>query len=145
MTSWDANRGLSISKFLNFIIVLLKIINSWFLVFLFSVPFRHGERIGFSYLVSQKYTGDDAQVKVLRKSKILEFKIKLNAHKRLIPAHIKGKPPSYYIVGGFVFSAVSVPYLRSEVCNQLHYLRFYLLLLVHDSESLHILVQSLFL
>ncbi|XP_060187544.1 protease Do-like 9 isoform X1 [Lycium barbarum] len=79
-----------------------------------TVPFRHGERIGFSYLVSQKYTGDDARVKVLRKSKILEFKIKLNAHKRLIPAHIKGKPPSYYIVGGFVFSAVSVPYLRSE-------------------------------
>ncbi|XP_070014165.1 protease Do-like 9 [Nicotiana sylvestris] len=75
---------------------------------------RHGERIGFSYLVSQKYTGDDARVKVLRKSKTLEFKIKLNAHKRLIPAHIKGKPPSYYIVGGFVFTAVSVPYLRSE-------------------------------
>lgn len=79
-----------------------------------TVPFRHGERIGFSYLVSQKYTGDDARVKVLRKSKTLEFKIKLNAHKRLIPAHIKGKPPSYYIVGGFVFTAVSVPYLRSE-------------------------------
>ncbi|KAK4366569.1 hypothetical protein RND71_014449 [Anisodus tanguticus] len=79
-----------------------------------TVPFRHGERIGFSYLVSQKYTGDDARVKVLRKYKILEFKIKLNAHKRLIPAHIKGKPPPYYIVGGFVFSAVSVPYLRSE-------------------------------
>lgn len=79
-----------------------------------TVPFRHGERIGFSYLVSQKYTGDDALVKVLRKSKTLEFKIKLNAHKRLIPAHIKGKPPSYYIVGGFVFTAVSVPYLRSE-------------------------------
>uniref|UniRef100_A0A1S3XDE6 Protease Do-like 9 n=1 Tax=Nicotiana tabacum TaxID=4097 RepID=A0A1S3XDE6_TOBAC len=75
---------------------------------------RHGERIGFSYLVSQKYTGDDARVKVLRKSKTLEFKIKLNAHKRLIPAHIKGKPPSYYIVGGFVFTTVSVPYLRSE-------------------------------
>ncbi|PHT83519.1 Protease Do-like 9 [Capsicum annuum] len=79
-----------------------------------TVPFRHGERIGFSYLVSQKYTGDDARVKVLRKSKTLEFKIKLNAHKRLIPAHIRGKPPSYYIVAGFVFSAVSVPYLCSE-------------------------------
>ncbi|KAL6136346.1 hypothetical protein ACLB2K_061642 [Fragaria x ananassa] len=79
-----------------------------------TVPFRHGERIGFSYLVSQKYTGDSALVKVLRNSKILEFKIKLGTHKRLIPAHIKGKPPSYYIIGGFVFSAVSVPYLRSE-------------------------------
>ncbi|CAI0455864.1 unnamed protein product [Linum tenue] len=80
-----------------------------------TIPFRDGERIGFSYLVSQKYTGDKALVKVLRGSKVLEFKIKLQPHKRLIPAHINGKLPSYYIVAGFVFSAVSVPYLRSEV------------------------------
>uniref|UniRef100_A0A803QLZ1 Serine protease n=1 Tax=Cannabis sativa TaxID=3483 RepID=A0A803QLZ1_CANSA len=79
-----------------------------------TVPFRHGERIGFSYLVSQKYTGDSALVKVLRNKKILEFNIRLATHKRLIPAHIKGKPPPYYIIAGFVFSAVSVPYLRSE-------------------------------
>lgn len=81
------------------------------------VPFRHGERIGFSYLISQKYTGDTASVKVLRNSEVLEFNIKLATHKRLIPAQTKGKPPSYYIVAGFVFSAVSVPYLRSEVCS----------------------------
>nr|XP_027074627.1 protease Do-like 9 [Coffea arabica]XP_027074628.1 protease Do-like 9 [Coffea arabica] len=79
-----------------------------------TVPFRHGERIGFSYLVSQKYTGDSAAVKVLRNSVMFEFSIKLATHKRLIPAHIREKPPSYYIVGGFVFTAVSVPYLRSE-------------------------------
>ncbi|KAJ8749892.1 hypothetical protein K2173_013807 [Erythroxylum novogranatense] len=79
-----------------------------------TIPFRHGERISFSYLVSQKYTGDKALVKVLRNSKILEFSIKLATHKRLIPAHNSGRPPSYYIVAGFVFTAVSVPYLRSE-------------------------------
>lgn len=79
-----------------------------------TVPFRHGERIGFSYLVSQKYTGEKAHVKVLRSSKIHEFKIKLAIHKKLIPAHIKGRPPSYYIVAGFVFMVVSVPFLRSE-------------------------------
>ncbi|KAL7607595.1 hypothetical protein Lser_V15G20632 [Lactuca serriola] len=79
-----------------------------------TVPFRHGERIGFSYLVSQKYTGDKALVKILRKSKIHEFNIKLATHKRLIPAHIGGQPPSYYIIAGFVFTPVSVPYLRSE-------------------------------
>ncbi|KAL5582500.1 hypothetical protein UlMin_014942 [Ulmus minor] len=79
-----------------------------------TVPFRHGERIGFSYLVSQKYTGDTAHLKLLRNSEILEFDIKLATHKRLIPAHNKGRPPSYYIIAGFVFSAVSVPYLRSE-------------------------------
>ncbi|KAF5200254.1 protease Do-like [Thalictrum thalictroides] len=79
-----------------------------------TVPFRHGERIGFSYLVSQKYTGEDAVVKVLRNSEILVFKLKLATQKRLIPAHIKGKPPSYYIIAGFVLTTVSVPYLRSE-------------------------------
>jgi hypothetical protein len=80
------------------------------------VPFRHGERLGFSYLVSQKYTAEKARVKVLRNSKTREYNIKLATHKRLVSAHIKGRPPSYYIVAGFVFTAVSVPYLRSEVC-----------------------------
>ncbi|KAL4633935.1 hypothetical protein ACB092_04G159700 [Castanea dentata] len=79
-----------------------------------TVPFRHGERIGFSYLVTQKYTGDNAAIKVLRNSEILNFDIDLATHKRLIPAHNKGRPPSYYIIGGFVFTTVSVPYLRSE-------------------------------
>lgn len=79
-----------------------------------TVPFRHGERIGFSYLISQKYTGDNAAIKVLRDSEILNFDIELATHKRLIPAHIKGRPPSYYIIAGFVFTTVSVPYLRSE-------------------------------
>ncbi|MBA0639363.1 hypothetical protein Goklo_022401 [Gossypium klotzschianum] len=81
-----------------------------------TVPFRHGERIGFSYLVSQKYAGDSSAVKVLRNSEILNFNIKLTSHRRLIPAHNKGRPPSYYIIAGFVFTTVSVPYLRSEVC-----------------------------
>lgn len=81
-----------------------------------EVPFRHGERIGFSYLVSQKYTGESAKVKILRDGKVKEFDIDLANHKRLVPAHIKGKPPSYYILAGIVFAAISVPYLRSEVC-----------------------------
>uniref|UniRef100_A0A162A0J9 Protease Do-like PDZ domain-containing protein n=1 Tax=Daucus carota subsp. sativus TaxID=79200 RepID=A0A162A0J9_DAUCS len=79
-----------------------------------TVPFRHGERIGFSYLVSQKYTGESAAVKVLRNSETHKFDIKLESHRKLIPAHNKGRPPSYYIIAGFVFTTVSVPYLRSE-------------------------------
>nr|XP_029118574.1 protease Do-like 9 isoform X2 [Elaeis guineensis] len=86
-----------------------------------TVPFRHGERIGFSYLVSQKYTGENAVVKVLREKKVYEFNIKLATHKRLIPAHIRGKPPSYYIIAGFVFAAISVPYLRSEYGKDYEY------------------------
>lgn len=91
---------------------------TWFfhpLIVEFSVPFRHGERIGFSCLVSQKYTGDSAAVQVLRASKILNFNMKLATRRKLVPSHNKGKPPSYYIIAGLVFSTVSVPYLRSEV------------------------------
>ncbi|XWS51005.1 hypothetical protein CRYUN_Cryun12cG0139400 [Craigia yunnanensis] len=86
-----------------------------------TVPFRHGERIGFSYLVSQKYTGDSSAIKVLRDSEILNFNIKLASHRRLIPAHSKGSPPSYYIIAGFVFTTVSVPYLRSEYGKDYEY------------------------
>ncbi|XP_057806277.1 protease Do-like 9 [Salvia miltiorrhiza] len=86
-----------------------------------TVPFRHGERIGFSYLVSQKYTGDTAAIKVLRNSQTLKFKVKLGTHRRLVPAHNKGRPPSYYIIAGFVFSTVSVPYLRSEYGKDYEY------------------------
>ncbi|OMO81557.1 Peptidase S1 [Corchorus capsularis] len=86
-----------------------------------TVPFRHGERIGFSYLVSQKYTGDSSAIKVLRDSEILNFNIKLASHRRLIPAHNKGRPPSYYILAGFVFTTVSVPYLRSEYGKDYEY------------------------
>ncbi|RDX79627.1 Protease Do-like 9, partial [Mucuna pruriens] len=86
-----------------------------------TVPFRHGERIGFSYLISQKYTGDNAAIKVLRNSDVFKFDIKLSSHRRLVPAHSKGKPPSYYIIAGFVFAAVSVPYLRSEYGKDYEY------------------------
>lgn len=86
-----------------------------------TVPFRHGERIGFSYLVSQKYTGDNAEIKILRNSEMLKFNIQLGTHRRLIPAHNKGRPPSYYIIAGFVFSTVSVPYLRSEYGKDYEY------------------------
>ncbi|KAH7866482.1 hypothetical protein Vadar_021003 [Vaccinium darrowii] len=86
-----------------------------------TVPFRHGERIGFSYLVTQKYTGDVAAIKVLRSSETLKFNVKLKSHRRLIPAHNKGRPPSYYIVAGLVFTAVSVPYLRSEYGKEYEY------------------------
>lgn len=86
-----------------------------------TIPFRHGERIGFSYLVSQKFTGENAVIKVLRESKVYEFNIKLAAHKRLVPAHIKGKPPPYYIIAGFVFTTISVPYLRSEYGKDYEY------------------------
>jgi hypothetical protein len=36
-----------------------------------TVPFRTGERIAFSYLISQKYVGDEAALEVLRGGEVL--------------------------------------------------------------------------
>jgi len=41
-----------------------------------QVPFRTGERIAFSYLISQKYVGDEAELEVLRDGKVLSTRAK---------------------------------------------------------------------
>ncbi|CAD7704517.1 unnamed protein product [Ostreobium quekettii] len=80
-----------------------------------TVPFRSGERIGFTYLVSRKYIDDEVEVSLLKKGgREMTVNIRLHAPYRLIPVHVGGKPPSYFIIGGLVFTPVTVPYLRSE-------------------------------
>eukprot|EP00884_Botryococcus_braunii_P012078 jgi/Botrbrau1/20871/Bobra.0135s0006.1 len=79
-----------------------------------TVPFRRGERISFSYLISQKYTGEEASLRFLHDGISQTKKVKLVTAHRLIPVHIKGEPPPYFIIGGLVFTQVTVPYLRSE-------------------------------
>mmetsp|Transcript_10950 Transcript_10950/g.22820 ORF Transcript_10950/g.22820 Transcript_10950/m.22820 type:complete len:309 (-) Transcript_10950:286-1212(-) len=79
-----------------------------------TVPFRSGERISFTYLVSQKYTGETATLEVLSEGAVKRVNIQLQAPQKLVPVHIEGRSPSYLVVGGLVFNAVSVPYLRSE-------------------------------
>ncbi|PNW73966.1 hypothetical protein CHLRE_13g579901v5 [Chlamydomonas reinhardtii] len=79
-----------------------------------TVPFRSGERISFSYLVSNKYTDEEAELVVLQDGVQRTLRVGLGAPVRLVPFHTRGLPPSYFIVAGLVFTAVTVPYLRSE-------------------------------
>ena len=79
-----------------------------------TVPFRSGERISFSYLISQKFLGDAAELEILRDGEVLKFSVVCSSPNRLVPLHIKGAAPSYFIVAGLVFTPVCVPYLRSE-------------------------------
>ncbi|CAO2818243.1 unnamed protein product [Amaranthus hypochondriacus] len=83
-----------------------------------TVPFRQRERISFSYLISQKFTGEKAKIKLLRDSVMHEFDINLDTHRKLIPTFTEDRPPSYYILAGFVFTAVSLPYLYSEYSDE---------------------------
>ncbi|PSC74876.1 Protease Do-like 9 [Micractinium conductrix] len=79
-----------------------------------TVPFRSGERISFTYLISKKYTGDEVRLRILSDRKVKEVVVKLRSPRRLVPVHINNAPPSYFILGGLVFTPVTVPLLRSE-------------------------------
>jgi S1-C subfamily serine protease len=79
-----------------------------------TVPFRSNERIGFSYLISQKMSGDEATLRILSDKIVKEVKVNLQKPYRLVPVHIENKPPSYYIIGGLVFTPVTIPLLRAE-------------------------------
>ncbi|XP_058197395.1 protease Do-like 9 isoform X2 [Rhododendron vialii] len=79
-----------------------------------TVPFTWGQRIPFSYLLTKKYTGDTIDLRVLRNSEIREYSIVLTTHKQFKPANSSGRPFPYYIIAGFVFTTLSIPYLRSK-------------------------------
>ena len=86
-----------------------------------TVPFRVGERIGFSHLVSNKFAGDTAELRVWHAGAAKTVRVQLGVAKKLIPVHTAGKPPAYYIAGGLVFTPASVPYLRSEYGTHFDY------------------------
>ena len=50
-----------------------------------TVPFRSGERISFGYLVSQKFVGDSATLRVLRAGADLSLTVSLG---------VRGPPPA---------------------------------------------------
>jgi len=79
-----------------------------------TVPFRTGERINFGYIISQKYVGDHARLRVLRAGHEHEVVVQLERLERLVPIDFDGADPPYYITAGFVFTVASEAYLRSE-------------------------------
>jgi len=79
-----------------------------------TVPFRAGERISFSHLVSKKFVGENAEIEILRDGEPMKFSVPMENKKRLVPVHMEGKTPEYFIIAGLVFTTVSCPYLKSE-------------------------------
>ncbi|EPS74298.1 hypothetical protein M569_00454, partial [Genlisea aurea] len=78
-----------------------------------TVPFRSTERIAFRYLISQKYTGDVAEVGIIRRGQFMKVHVVLNPQVHLVPYHIEGEP-SYLIVAGLVFTPLSDPLIEEE-------------------------------
>ena len=47
-----------------------------------------------------------AEVRVLQKGVERKLRVSLRSPHRLIPVHIQGRPPPYFILGGLVFTQV---------------------------------------
>ena len=47
-----------------------------------------------------------AEVRVLQKGVERKLRVSLRSPHRLIPVHIRGRPPPYFILGGLVFTQV---------------------------------------
>ncbi|OAY69422.1 Protease Do-like 2, chloroplastic [Ananas comosus] len=68
-----------------------------------TVPFRSTERIAFRYLISQKFSGDVAELGIIRAGSYMK-----------VPYHIEGGQPSYLIIAGLVFTPLSEPLIDEE-------------------------------
>ncbi|XP_057782424.1 protease Do-like 2, chloroplastic [Salvia miltiorrhiza] len=79
-----------------------------------TVPFRPSERIAFRYLISQKFTGDVAELGIIRGGQSMQVQVTLDTRVHLVPYHIEGDQPSYLIVAGLVFTPLSEPLITEE-------------------------------
>ena len=80
---------------------------------------RRGERIAFSYLISQKYTGESAQLDILRGGEELSITVPLDRPHPLVPIHLDDKQPSYLVVAGEA-SSLSLSLCISPSAHTVH-------------------------
>jgi len=83
-----------------------------------TVKLRKHERVTWTWLVSQKFYGDEVKLTILRGGNVMELKIEdFRPESQLVPVHTfeSANPnPSFFIIAGLVITAVTVPFLRSE-------------------------------
>ena len=81
-----------------------------------TVSFRGTERISFMYLIDRKHINDRVGLKVLREGKVRSVSIRLtiprDSHGYLVPRVRYETLPTYYIVGGLVFTRLTANYLQ---------------------------------
>eukprot|EP00298_Acanthocystis_sp_HF-20_P014018 c20602_g1_i2.p1 GENE.c20602_g1_i2~~c20602_g1_i2.p1 ORF type:complete len:619 (+),score=230.11 c20602_g1_i2:112-1968(+) len=93
-----------------------------------TVPYRTDERIGASFLISQKFCGDSCAFHILRDGKEMDVEIKLTQPSALVPLQPvtyqsdESAIPPYYIFSGLVFTVLCEEYLKEEYGEQFDFL-----------------------
>lgn len=115
-----------------------------------KIPFRRGERVDLGGYVTSLFEGDIVDLTVWREGKEIEVSFPVSPIKSLVPSHFNNEPPPYVICSGFVFTALSVPYLEAKGAWSDYYTDnvSYLLSLVHeplkhDGDEVVVLAQVL--
>lgn len=73
-----------------------------------TIDFREDERLSFMHKVSDRVIGQDLKFEVLRNGKTLKLKVRGEPTPELVPRHRRvGTSPSYFIVGGVVFTKMT--------------------------------------
>ena len=86
-----------------------------------TVQFREDERIAWSYVVSRKHIGDTIKLRIWRDAKEISVNVTLKPRPTLVPIHLSGLPPSFFITAGLVFVTCSEPYLQDEYGDDFNY------------------------
>ena len=64
--------------------------------------------------LTQQSDAAQAEVRVLQKGVERKLRVSLRSPHRLIPVHIQGRPPPYFILGGLVFTQVVLSLLTFQ-------------------------------
>lgn len=55
-------------------------------------------------------------MELLRDDKVMSVTVPLSVSDFLCPVHFDGRAPSYFVLGGLVFTVMSTPYLEVQRC-----------------------------
>jgi S1-C subfamily serine protease len=81
-----------------------------------TIVLRETERISFGYAIDRKQINDRVELEVLRKGRVLSLDIGLEVPRALygyvIPRIQYETPPTYYIIGGLVFTRLTENFLN---------------------------------
>jgi hypothetical protein len=83
-----------------------------------TVHFRNGERVYLNYLFVKKFVGETCVCEVIRQGvkMSVSFPVISNSDLSLVPIMSPSNKPSYMVVGGLVFTRLTIAYMR-EYCE----------------------------